>query len=99
MKWIKRVLAALVALVALAWVADWIGLKFRTTQYGQITVRHRYAVQLRNKQIEQMSEKPYPEECVYSFFPHWGDSPCWYVARNADTTETLDGRPWHFWAQ
>ncbi len=99
MKWLKRVVLGLAALLAVAWAADWIALRFRTNQFGQIEVHHRYALQLRNKQVEHLSEKPYSEECVYSFFPHYGDSPCWYVRRNADTTEKLDGRPWHFWAE
>jgi hypothetical protein len=99
MKWVKRVVLSLAALVAIAWIADYAGLRLRSRQFGQVEVHHRYAVQLRNKQIEQMSEKPYSEECVYSLFPHFGDSPCWYLRRNADSTETLDGRPWHFWAE
>ena len=96
---IRRIFLIAALSAALVWAADWLVLRFRSEPYDQVEVRHRYAVQLRNKQIEQMSDKPQLEDCVRSLFPHDGDSPCWYLRRHAETRETLDGRPWHFWKQ
>ncbi len=101
MKYVKRAIAWLALAATLIWAADWALLRYKVANngnaFGQVMVRHHYELQLRNKQIEQLSDKPQPQECVLSLFPHCDESPCWYLRRNANTTEKLDGRPWHFW--
>ncbi|MGH9558512.1 MAG: hypothetical protein ACRD30_04670, partial [Bryobacteraceae bacterium] len=62
-------------------------------------VHHRFAVHLKNKQIEFRSEKPRMEQCVNSLFPHASDPPCWYLDGHTDQIEDLDGGQWHFFSQ
>jgi hypothetical protein len=31
-------------------------------------------------------DPPAPQDCVNSLFPHFGDSPCWYLKRHTRQT-------------
>jgi hypothetical protein len=100
----KIVLFMLLGAIALggaAWGADWLWWRHKTDAdaYGAIEVHHRFAVKLKNRRIEERSERPHPEECVHSLFPHEGDDPCWYVARHRDDVEEIDSGQWHFYNQ
>jgi hypothetical protein len=94
-------LAGAIALGALAWTGDWLVWRHKreSDAYGQILIRHRFAVKLKNRRIEQRSEKPHVEECVHSLFPHVDDNPCWYVAKHRDDVEDIDSGQWHFFNQ
>src|SRR5215475_9793490 len=99
-KLVKRAIAAIVCAAALIWLVDWLVLWRRVSTgqdsaFGSVLVRRSYAVHLRNKRIEQDIAKPSIEECVQSIFPHYEESPCWYLRRHANRSEELDGGPWH----
>jgi len=100
LRYVRRTLAALVLLAALIWTADWLALRHRVAQdgeaYGEVEVRYRIALHLKNRRIDQRSEKPRMVECVRSMFPHYDDPPCWYLERHPDQIEDLDGGRWHF---
>jgi hypothetical protein len=100
---IKMSLAGVLAAAGLLWAGDYWILARKAARdgdaFGQIEVHRRYAVHLRNKRTEQDFAKPAMEECVKSLFPHYDESPCWYLARHATDSQELDGSPWHFWAQ
>lgn len=96
--YVKWAIGIAILLAATAWVADWLLLAYRKdTGFGQVEIHRRFAVHLKNRQIQQRVEKPYLENCVNSLFPHYQESPCWYLARHANDVEDLDGTPWHFW--
>jgi hypothetical protein len=29
-------------------------------------------------------------------FPHYDETPCWYLKRHTNQSQELDGRPWRF---
>jgi hypothetical protein len=99
-KYIIRTLGVAILLAALVWTVDWLLLHHKVAQdanaFGAVEVRYRFAIHLKNRRIEQRSEKPRMEECVHSMFPHYNESPCWYLARHPDQLEELDGGRWHF---
>ncbi|MFZ3340589.1 MAG: hypothetical protein WA213_06880 [Terriglobales bacterium] len=102
MKYVKPVLAAAILTAAIAWTSDDLLLRrkiARDEAYGEVNVQQRYAVHLKNKQVEYRSVKPYLEECVHSLFPHEDESPCWYVEKYADRIDEIDSGQWHFWEQ
>ena len=102
MKYGRLVLAGALLLAAIVWIFDDLSLHrkmARNEGYGEAMVHQRYAVSLKNKQVEYRSVKPYLQECVHSLFPHQGESPCWYVEKYADRMDKIDGGQWHFWAQ
>jgi hypothetical protein len=89
---LRRVLFAVVAagfvLVALSFALGYVIFRVRVKlgrwPYGTVTVRHYYAVQHKNGKTEFMFDPPQPQTCVQSLFPHDGDLPCWYLARNPE---------------
>ena|SRR5579863_51233 len=97
---LKRALAGAVLLGLIVWAADWLLLRnkiARDAGYGEVEVRYRLAIHLKNKRIEQRIEKPQMVECVESLLPHYNEEPCWYLARHPDQTQEFDGGRWHFW--
>jgi hypothetical protein len=40
-----------------------------------------------------MFDPPAPQDCVYSLFPHFGDSPCWYLSRHTRQQVNVGGAP------
>jgi hypothetical protein len=99
-KYVKRVLAAALVVASLLWTADWLLLRHRVAQdgaaFGVVEVHYSYAVRMKNKRVEQNRESSKAEECVYSMFPHYDDTPCWYLKRHSNQSQELDGRPWRF---
>lgn len=63
-------------------LCDYFTLKYSSQPTGSVQVQRYYAVTLKNKKTEFMFDPPEPETCVNSLFPHYGDSPCWYLARH-----------------
>lgn len=101
-KYLKRAVGLAILAAGVAWGADWLVLRHKVTTdsdaFDDVLVHYRYAVHLKNRQIEQRNEKPQPVECVNSLFSHYGESPCWYLRRHANDSEDLDGGAWHFWS-
>lgn len=99
-KHVRRAMGALILLAAIVWLADDLLLRRRIAQgggYNQVEVHQRYAVALKNKQVEYRSVKPYMQECVASLFPHQNEYPCWYLQKYSDRIDDIDSGPWHFW--
>jgi hypothetical protein len=88
---VKRVLfcavLVLVLLGVLVYAGDYVSLQLQIpnhrAQFGSVMVERGYAVPLKNRTTEYMFDPPVPVTCVYSLFPHYGDSPCWYLSRHA----------------
>lgn len=82
-----RAIAATLLLAAALYCGDYVSLRYRIpggrAQFGSVLVERDFAVALKNHQTEFMFDKPQPQTCVYSLFPHLGDPPCWYLARHA----------------
>jgi hypothetical protein len=82
----KRVLLVLIVLPCLVYLGDYLSLHFdipnHRPQFGSVVVERDYAVPLKNRTTEYMFDQPAPQACVYSLFPHFGDSPCWYLTRH-----------------
>jgi hypothetical protein len=97
---IKWTAGVAVLLAALAWMADWLLLRHKAAQdgeaFGEVEVHYQYAVRLKNKRVEQNPESVQTVECVHSIFPHYDETPCWYLERHTSQIQTLDGRPWRF---
>ena len=74
--------------VPLVYLCDYVLLRFRIATnrqpYGTVTVHPFYAVPRKDHRIEFMFKDPEDRTCVYSLFPHMGDTPCWYLSRNTE---------------
>jgi hypothetical protein len=82
-RYLKRIVAVLLVLLAAAWLTDYIELRRSGTPLSTVEIKRYYAVGLKNGKTEMMYAGPESEVCVNSVFPHMGHSPCWYVRRHA----------------
>jgi hypothetical protein len=87
----------ILAAVLILYFADYLSLRFQIpnhrTQFGSVQVRRYYAVPQKDRSTEFMFEQPKPQTCVYSIFPHLGDSPCWYLNRHKSQQINVGGMP------
>lgn len=88
----KRVLGlaalALAVLVGMVWLADLISLRYQIPghrpQFAQVTVNTLYVIHVKGGKIQYEPGDQEIDTCVNSLFPHFGDSPCWYLTRHKD---------------
>lgn len=80
---LPRALASLVLALAALYIGDFFLLRYRMATnrnpYGTVTVQPYYAVPRKDHKTEFMFDDPQDQTCVHSIFPHFGDSPCWYL--------------------
>ena len=87
MKRLKQILLSLAAVAVGSYVADLIIVRVRMAVYGdtepyrQLQMNVLYAVPLKGSKIGFTPGQAETDECVRSLYPHFGDSPCWYAAR------------------
>jgi hypothetical protein len=79
-------LAGVVALAAIVYVGDYVFLRYRMLRHqgviGSVTVTPLYVIQQKSGKTEYDFAQPQNQPCVYSLFPHFGDTPCWYLSRH-----------------
>ncbi len=82
-----RLLLMAVALLLLAYACDYVSVAYRIPggreQFGSIEVQKLLAVPQKDRKMEYIADPPQQQQCVYSFFPQLGLTPCWYLARHA----------------
>lgn len=99
-RFLHTILPSLILAGILVFLGDYLSLRFGIPQrpmYDNVLVRELYAVKLKNKQTEYMFQPPEQQECVNSLFPHFGDSPCWYLKRHTRQQVNVDSGQPHFW--
>ena len=81
----KRILFMLILALAVLYAGDDLSLRYRIpkgrAQFGVVKIQSYYAVGLKSGKTEFMFLGPKNQTCVYSLFPHFGASPCWYLNR------------------
>jgi len=74
------------ALLAL-YIGDNLVVRYRIwthrTPFGTFLVKSYLAIRHNNQRIEFVRTDSDNRPCVYSLFPQFGMSPCWYVSRNS----------------
>ncbi|HTV60915.1 MAG TPA: hypothetical protein VMJ93_18725 [Verrucomicrobiae bacterium] len=86
-----RALAILAALFAAIYILDTaiVSHKAATNKaaaFGSVQVY--LATPTKGSRLEIFTDQPESVTCVHALFPHYGDSPCWYVSRH--TTQQID---------
>jgi hypothetical protein len=78
----KLVLQAAVAALVAAYVGDLLVARARgDAAFGSTRVNILYATPLKASKVDFASGGAQDVECVRALFPHFGDAPCWYAAR------------------
>jgi len=87
-KTVFKVLLGLVAVSAVAYLADYAALRYRVwrglTPYGSVTVNAYYEIHEKNQKTEYVFKSSEQQTCVNSCFPHLGYAPCWYARRHTE---------------
>lgn len=86
-----RVLLGMVLLLCVAYICDYLQLRYRVWRnhqpYGTVTVQVLYAIAEKapqgSKKTEYASGGSQDQTCVNALFPQQGYSPCWYLRRKA----------------
>ena len=80
----KRMFFIVILAIAL-YAGDYLSLRYQIprgrAQFGVVKIQSYYAVGLKSGKTEFMFLGPKNQTCVHSLFPHFGDSPCWYLNR------------------
>jgi hypothetical protein len=89
MRWLQRVLVALVIGFVAVYGGDWAIFKLRGSPTSKVTVNRYVAIPLKgNKQeFDYLGSVDVP--CSVSLFPQSGKSPCWQLRRNPNQGMTL----------
>jgi hypothetical protein len=85
--------AALVAIVVLAYAADWAVLLLREQAgdvHGSVVVESTDVVREKGSKLEFFDNPPQTVPCVRSLFPHQGQPACWWLERHADVEQYLN---------
>jgi hypothetical protein len=85
MKYVKRILAALVAILALVYAGDDLSVRIPIPKsrnpFGTVQIKSYYAIPQKDRKTEFYLGDPVTKTCVHSLFPHLGYSPCWYLEK------------------
>ncbi len=88
-KFALRGLFAIVVLVAILWVGDWIWFQYRLSKHTtgdplqSMRIEPTYAIPHKDGRAEYVFGEPETVACARSIFPHGGDPPCWYLHKTA----------------
>lgn len=86
----KRILIALVAIVAVVYACDFVSVRVRmmhpkpSDPFETITALRILAIGEKGGKTEYDVDPVQPQQtavCVHALFPHNGDLPCWYLKR------------------
>jgi hypothetical protein len=76
----KRIALAIMALLLVFYVADYLSARWRGAgAMGTVQVHPYYAVPLKDGKTEYLMLDPETRTCVKSVAPHFGYAPCWYL--------------------
>jgi hypothetical protein len=92
-RWSIRIVVTLLALCALAYAADWIGLQLREhtgSAHGSVTVDDTDMVKEKGGKVEYYYNPPQPTPCVRALFPHEGQPACWWLVRHSDQQQYVN---------
>jgi hypothetical protein len=85
---LQAIVIALLVLLALVYVGDYCSVRYQIphgrSQFAQVTVTSMYAIHVKNGKIQYEPGDQEIDTCVNSLFPHFGDTPCWYLRRHTN---------------
>ena len=80
----NRIILAIVGILALVYVADWVVFASRSSGNALGSVTYYYASPTKSGMADVYFDQPQTEVCARSLFPHSGYSPCWYSRRKSN---------------
>jgi hypothetical protein len=81
----QRIVVIALVSFCLAYICDYFSVRYRIAKHSNpfedLEIHPYYAVPQKNGRTQFLFDEPRAERCVESLFPHFGDSPCWYLRR------------------
>jgi len=79
-----RILQASLAALVFLYVGDWVVLRLRTggQQSSSVQVEQFLKTPLKGQKDEFDYMGTVAQPCVPSLFPHWSETPCWWLERH-----------------
>jgi hypothetical protein len=89
---LQRLIVGGVVAVALVYAGDYVWARHRMVGtnpavLGSVIVHREIDIPRKDGRVEMDFEPAEAVSCVRAIFPHFGYSPCWYVARHATVRE------------
>jgi hypothetical protein len=87
---LMRGMVAVVGLLALIYIGDWIAIKVRVahgTAYGSVQVNQFLATPLKGNKVEYDLMGTAQQTCSRSIFPQQGYEACWWLERHKSVWE------------
>ncbi len=82
----KWLVGGLIIPSALVYIGDYVSLQYRIPgnreQFATVEIDPYLAIPQKGGRTEFVVSDPINETCVNSLFPHFDDSPCWYVRQH-----------------
>lgn len=78
----KISLLVVLGAAALLYACDDLYARIRKDQFADVTVSRMFKMKNRWNETEYSVGGKVYQRCVYSLFPHFGYSPCWYLNRH-----------------
>ena len=82
MRILWKALLVPIAFVITLYAFDYLYARIRHEPFASVHIDQYYAVSEKFNMIAYERGTPVIERCVYSLFPHFGNSPCWYLTRH-----------------
>jgi hypothetical protein len=82
MRLLRKMLLGAILVGACVFICDYLYARFRRDPFGAVHIDRVLAVREKFNKITYERTDPVTERCVYSIFPHFGNSPCWYLKRH-----------------
>jgi hypothetical protein len=88
----NKVLFAAVVLLAFAYSADYLWVRYRIANpkagvaFGRVTFYD--STTMKSGKTEVFYDQPLTQACVHAIFPQMGEPPCWYAGRR--TVKSID---------
>lgn len=89
LKWVWRIVLALVAAFVALYGGDWAVYKMRGSPQGSVTVSRTLVVPLKGNKSEYDYLGTSDVPCSISIFAQGGESPCWQLRRNPNQNTTI----------
>lgn len=83
-----RILIMAIVLLGIVWAGDYLNARGRVGNDASgfvetVKVQPMYIIPHKDSRAEYVFGDPQMVKCLHSIFPHFGDSPCWYVKKHA----------------
>ena len=89
-----RALILLISVFAVLYAGDYAVARYRVSRNQSaaleiVKVQPMYVIPHKDSRAEYVFGDPQNQTCLHAIFPHFGNSPCWYVKKHTQPTVSM----------